>query len=157
MVPILTPPDHERLTGLRSLPVVSHPSIFRATLAREMEEEGLNPGQISDMVQAASEVVVNALQHGGGLRAVRIGRVSDRFVCEVTDQNGRLDDPLAGYIAPAHAEHSSGLWIARQLTWRLQPAALVSRPHRPALDLSFGRRVTRAAAVGRRRAPPRRP
>lgn len=118
-LPLLASED-EPLTGLRSLPLVNHPAIFRRRLAQEMEAEGLNPEQISDMSQAANEVVVNALQHGGGLRAVRVGRAFDRFVCEVTDQTGRLDDPLAGYLAPgAQPEQSSGLWIARQLTWRL--------------------------------------
>ena len=115
-------PDDEPLPGLRSLPLVNHPAIFRRLLAgRDGAPRESNPEQIGEMVQAANEVVVNALQHGGGLRSVRVGRVVDRFVCEVTDHRmDRLDDPLAGYLAPgSEPEQSFGLWAARQLTWRL--------------------------------------
>ena len=41
-------------------------------------------------------------------------------MCEVSDAGGGLDDPLAGYVPPcAPAGNGAGLWVARQLTRRL--------------------------------------
>jgi anti-sigma regulatory factor (Ser/Thr protein kinase) len=48
---------------------------------------------------------------------MRVGRVGDRFVCEISDNGGGHDDPLAGYMAPRPgAVDGAGLWVARQLT-----------------------------------------
>jgi anti-sigma regulatory factor (Ser/Thr protein kinase) len=38
-------------------------------------------------------------------------------VCEVTDQGGGVQDPLAGFVPPKpSASAGMGLWIARQLS-----------------------------------------
>jgi anti-sigma regulatory factor (Ser/Thr protein kinase) len=72
------------------------------------------------MILAASEVVVNAGRHGGGVRTLRVGGGDGTFVCEVSDAGGGLEDPLAGYMPPgAPSGHGGGLWVARQLTRRL--------------------------------------
>jgi anti-sigma regulatory factor (Ser/Thr protein kinase) len=48
-----------------------------------------------------------------------VGRVGDRFVCELTDRGPGFDDPLAGYLPPRDGNPGAGLWIARQATSRL--------------------------------------
>jgi anti-sigma regulatory factor (Ser/Thr protein kinase) len=68
---------------------------------------------------AASEIANNAMQHGGGIREVRVGRMQGRFVCEIVDRGEGFDDPAAGYLAPREGI-GTGLWVARQLTWRIE-------------------------------------
>jgi anti-sigma regulatory factor (Ser/Thr protein kinase) len=71
------------------------------------------------MLVAGTEVAANAVRHGSGIQEVRTGRADGRFVCEVVDRGPGFDDPAAGYIAPREGT-GSGLWVARQLTWRLE-------------------------------------
>jgi anti-sigma regulatory factor (Ser/Thr protein kinase) len=80
-----------------------------------------------NLLVAAAEVLANAERHGGGTPSVRVGRVGDRFVCEVSDDGPGIRDPLAGFLPPrrGHAD-GAGLWVARQLTRQLE---LVPSPH----------------------------
>ena len=71
------------------------------------------------MLLAASEIASNALRHGRGIEDIRVGHVQGRFVCEIIDRGPGFDDPAAGYLAP-RAGAGRGLWVARQLTWRLE-------------------------------------
>ena len=66
-------------------------------------------------------MLANAQRHGGETLSVRVGRVGDRFVCEVSDDGPGIDDPLAGFLPPrpGHAD-GAGLWVARQLTRQLE-------------------------------------
>jgi anti-sigma regulatory factor (Ser/Thr protein kinase) len=73
---------------------------------------------VLDMLLAATEIATNALEHGGGVEEVRVGRVEGRFVCEIVDRGSGFDDPGAGYLAPRKGL-GTGLWVARQLTWRI--------------------------------------
>jgi hypothetical protein len=58
-------------------------------------------------------VLTNADRHGGGVRAIRIGRVGERYVCDVSDHGPGLDDPLAGYLPPRPGHPAgAGLWVA---------------------------------------------
>ena len=42
---------------------------------------------------------------------------TDGIVCEITDQGGGVQDPLAGLVPPKPAASAGmGLWIARQLS-----------------------------------------
>ena len=75
------------------------------------------------MILATSEVVMNAARHGDGVRRIRVGGGDGTFACEVSDRGGGLNDPLAGYVPPgAPAAGGAGLWVARQLTRRLDLA-----------------------------------
>lgn len=119
-------PGHEPLPELRRLPPGDSPGSFRDRLARELTAANVSDDRARDMLVAANEVVVNAWLHAGGPRALRLGRVGDRFVCEVSDGGPGLDDPLSGYTSPKREQtRGGGLWIARQLTWRLD---LLSSP-----------------------------
>jgi anti-sigma regulatory factor (Ser/Thr protein kinase) len=108
------------LSGLRSLPGAGDLEGFRERLAGELSAaEKISPAKALDMLVAATEIAANALKHGGGIKEARAGRVDGRFVCEVVDHGSGFDDPAAGYLAPREGT-GTGLWIARQLTWRVE-------------------------------------
>jgi anti-sigma regulatory factor (Ser/Thr protein kinase) len=90
---------------------------FRERLARELVIESVSEAKALDMLLAATEVAANAIEHGGGVEAVRVGRAQGRFVCEIVDRGSGFDDPTAGYLAPREGI-GTGLWVARQLTWQ---------------------------------------
>jgi|1186.fasta_scaffold17163_2 anti-sigma regulatory factor (Ser/Thr protein kinase) len=92
---------------------------FRESLARELGAENVPRATAMDALVAGSEIAANAVRHGGGIEEVRMGGADGRFVCEVTDRGSGFDDPLAGYVAPREGI-GTGLWVARQLTWRLE-------------------------------------
>jgi anti-sigma regulatory factor (Ser/Thr protein kinase) len=47
-----------------------------------------------------------------------VGLVGGRFVCEIVDRGTGFDDPTAGFLPPRPGI-GSGLWVARQLAWRI--------------------------------------
>lgn len=112
-------PEPESLPQLRSLAVGHDLERFRERLARELMAASVPEATALDMLVAGSEVATNAMRHGGGIEEVRVGNAAGRFVCEVIDRGRGFDDPAAGYLVP-RAGTGSGLWIARQLTWRLE-------------------------------------
>jgi anti-sigma regulatory factor (Ser/Thr protein kinase) len=115
----LTPP-FEPLPGLRSLELGSSRELHDR-LAEELAAASLHESRARDLLVAAGEVLCNAGRYGGGVQDVRVGRVGEHVVCEVTDGGGGFDDPLAGFLPPRPlAENQAGLWIARQLTARLE-------------------------------------
>jgi anti-sigma regulatory factor (Ser/Thr protein kinase) len=114
----ITPPP-EPLRGLRSIAPVRDPEQLRELLARELNAAGFGEAKTLELLLAATEIATNALQHGAGIEDIRVGRAHGRFVCEITDRGPGFDDPAAGYLAP-RAGVGSGLWVARQLTWRIE-------------------------------------
>jgi anti-sigma regulatory factor (Ser/Thr protein kinase) len=113
-------PAYERLTGLRSLDV-GEPAQLQDRLADALLAASMPENQARDMLVAAREVLSNAERYGNGVRSMRVGRVGEHLVCEVTDAGGGIDDPLAGYLPPRRLrDDRAGLWIARQLTSRLE-------------------------------------
>jgi anti-sigma regulatory factor (Ser/Thr protein kinase) len=106
---------------LRSLPLEPDPRRFREVLAGAMASAQVTGERAERMLSAAGEVLSNAHRHGGGLRSIRVGRVGDHFVCELADRGRGIDDPLAGYLPPRPGGGwDAGLWVARQLTRRLE-------------------------------------
>jgi anti-sigma regulatory factor (Ser/Thr protein kinase) len=114
----VTPPPEE-LTELRSIPGGRDAEECRERLAPELIAAGLGEGKTLEMLLAATEIATNAIQHGDGIKDVLVGRAQGRFVCEIVDHGPGFDDPAAGYLAP-RAGIGSGLWVARQLTWRIE-------------------------------------
>jgi len=112
-------PVPEPLSGLRSIPFGGDAEQFRGRLARELVTEKVSEAKALDMLVAATEIAANAVMHGGGVEEVRVGRAEGRFVCEIIDRRSGFDDPAAGYLAP-RAGVGTGLWVARQLTWRIE-------------------------------------
>jgi anti-sigma regulatory factor (Ser/Thr protein kinase) len=123
-------PEPTALTGLRSISFGRDVAEFREHLAAELVAENVPATKILEALLAATEIATNAIQHGGGVERVRVGRVDGRFVCEIVDRGGGFDDPAAGYLAPREGI-GSGLWVARQLTRRIElfpsPAGFTAR------------------------------
>jgi anti-sigma regulatory factor (Ser/Thr protein kinase) len=115
---VLTPAPAP-LVGLRSITFGRDLEELRERLAPELVAESMTEARALDMLVAATEVAENAIEHGGGVEDVRVGRAQGRFVCEIIDRGPGFDDPAAGYLAP-WAGVGTGLWVARQLTWRLE-------------------------------------
>jgi anti-sigma regulatory factor (Ser/Thr protein kinase) len=110
----------ERLPRLHDVAADGGSQELKDALSRALADAGVAGDAAEAMVLAASEVVVNAERHGGGVRTLRVGGGGGNFVCEVSDAGRGLEDPLAGYLPPgAGAGHGGGLWVARQLTRRL--------------------------------------
>jgi anti-sigma regulatory factor (Ser/Thr protein kinase) len=112
-------PDPEPLPELRSCSVGQDLERFREQLARALMAEKVPQARALDFLVAGTELAANAVRHGAGIEEVRVGCAHGRFVCEVIDRGGGFDDPVAGYLAPREGR-ASGLWIARQLTWRFE-------------------------------------
>jgi anti-sigma regulatory factor (Ser/Thr protein kinase) len=112
-------PEPEPLPDLRSYPAVVDIERFREQLARELVAENVPEAKALDMLVAGTEIAANAVRHGAGIEELRMGRVEGRFVCEVIDRGSGFDDPAAGYLAPQEGT-GTGLWVARQLTWRVE-------------------------------------
>jgi anti-sigma regulatory factor (Ser/Thr protein kinase) len=112
-------PAAEPIAQLRPIPFGRDTEEFRERLAQELVAEDVPEARVLDMLLAASEIAANAIEHGGGVQDVRVGRSQGRFVCEVVDRGEGFDDPAAGYLAPRMGV-GKGLWVARQLTWRIE-------------------------------------
>ena len=112
-------PEPEPLPELRAFSVGDDVELFRERLARELVAEKVPEAKALDMLVAGTEIAANALRHGGGIAQVRVGSAHGRFVCEVIDRGRGFDDPAAGYLVPREGV-GAGLWIARQLTWKVE-------------------------------------
>ena len=60
---------------------------------------GLSGAKLSDLVLTVNELATNTVRHGGGEGTLSLWRAGDAVVCEVRDR-GRIEDPLAGRVAP---------------------------------------------------------
>src|SRR5256714_13177474 len=107
------------LTGLRPIPLGRGAEELREQLARELAADEISEAHSLDILLASTEIAANAIQHGRGIQEVRVGRARGRFVCEIVDRGDGFDDPSAGYLAPREGI-GAGLWVARQLTWRIE-------------------------------------
>jgi anti-sigma regulatory factor (Ser/Thr protein kinase) len=112
-------PAPEPLPQLRSVEAGDDLERFRERLAYELTAANVPEATALDLLVAGTEVAANAVRHGGGIAEVRVGTAAGRFVCEVIDRGDGFDDPAAGYLVP-RAGTGSGLWVARQLVWRLE-------------------------------------
>jgi anti-sigma regulatory factor (Ser/Thr protein kinase) len=93
---------------------------FRKRLRGELATAGIPSNRADELILAATEVLSNAHRYGDGPTARCVGHIDGRFVCEISDHGPGLDDPLAGYLPPGTGDDTSaGLWVARQLTHRL--------------------------------------
>jgi anti-sigma regulatory factor (Ser/Thr protein kinase) len=115
-------PTPTRLRGLHELPLDGGgPTAFRAALREELHAALVPEVEAENMLVAAGEVLANAERYGSETVNVQVGRVGNRFVCQISDDGPGIDDPLAGFLPPrpGHTE-GAGLWVARQLTRQLE-------------------------------------
>ncbi len=80
-------------------------------------EASLPRARVEELVLAVSELAGNTVRHAGGGGKLALWITPDGVVCEVRDQGGGMEDPLAGLVPPEpSASAGMGLWIARQLS-----------------------------------------
>src|SRR6478672_161165 len=84
LLPRITPAPAP-LTGLRPIPFGRDSEELREQLVRELAADKISDAQSIDLLVAATEIANNAMQHGGGIRGVHVGRSRGRFVCEIVD------------------------------------------------------------------------
>lgn len=114
----MTPPARA-LPDLRTIGSATDPEQVRERLAPELAAAKVREAKRVEMLIAATEIATNAIRHGRGIHDIRVGVARGRFVCEITDRGPGFVDPAAGYLAPRTGQ-GSGLWVARQLTWRIE-------------------------------------
>jgi anti-sigma regulatory factor (Ser/Thr protein kinase) len=114
-------PRPDDVSGLEAVPADDGARALRTRLRSEMTAADVPDDRAQRMLTAAGEILANAHQHGGGVRGMRLGRVGEHFVCEISDHGPGLDNPLAGYLPPRPGHSgAAGLWVARQATTRLE-------------------------------------
>jgi anti-sigma regulatory factor (Ser/Thr protein kinase) len=97
------------------------PANARAFVAERAARAGLSPGRRFDLQLAVTELLANALVHGGGKATVRVWVATGYLHCQVDDEGPGIADALAGYRPPgAAAGDGRGLWLARQVVDLLQ-------------------------------------
>jgi anti-sigma regulatory factor (Ser/Thr protein kinase) len=89
----------------------------RHAVARQLSAAGLHGRAYEDFLLAITEVVTNAVLHGGGEGHLRLWHVHGRLHCEVADRGpGTAPERLAGIALPsAHAVGGRGMFLVRQL------------------------------------------
>jgi anti-sigma regulatory factor (Ser/Thr protein kinase) len=89
----------------------------RHAVARQLSAAGLHGRAYEDFLLAITEVITNAVMHGGGQGDLRLWRIDGRLHCEVADRGpGSAPERLAGLALPsAHAVGGRGMFLVRQL------------------------------------------
>ena len=90
-------------------------AVARRAFAAAAMVWGLTAGRADELSLAVSEVVTNAVVHGGGVASLRVWCRHD-LTCVVDDGGAGNDDPLLGYVPPLPGSLGGyGLWVTRQL------------------------------------------
>ncbi|HLL65377.1 MAG TPA: ATP-binding protein [Micromonosporaceae bacterium] len=82
---------------------------------------GLSDMRLYHVVVAVSELMSNAVQHGGGSGTLRMWADDRRLYCEVADQGpGIPGGQINGYHLPDPTEvRGRGIWLTRQICDRV--------------------------------------
>lgn len=109
--PLPADPRAERLT-LRNFDDLR---VARSLTTRCAEDAGLSADRAMDLELIVSELATNSLKYTDGGCELAFWRKGGALVCQV-DDNGRLDDPLAGRRLPAvYATTGRGLFLVNAL------------------------------------------
>lgn len=76
-------------------------SEVRRFVTGQAEAAGLAEDRLADLQIAVTELAANSVAHAGGTGDLRVWWAGEHLVCEIRD-DGRLTDPLAGRLTPAH-------------------------------------------------------
>ena len=72
--------------------------------------------RVEEILLVVTEIAVNGLIHGRGVRCVHVWTGPEALTCEVLDNGDGVPDPLAPYRPGAPCpDGSRGLWLANQL------------------------------------------
>jgi anti-sigma regulatory factor (Ser/Thr protein kinase) len=119
--PVALPQRRADLT----LEAVTRPGAARHALA--LLDDDLAPGILDRAKLIVSELVTNAILHGGGRADVRYWHDPDTIFVEVADDGPGIDDPVAILRPPALGVRGVGLWVSNIEATRLHVAA--RHPH----------------------------
>lgn len=111
------------------LPADAVDEVTTSAAARSMlraEAGDAPPDLLRSAMLVLSELVTNAILHGGGTAEVSLWRTDDGVVMEVGDHGPGLSDRFAGLRPPHLPSRGAGLWIAR-----LESARLSLTPRTP--------------------------
>lgn len=75
--------------------------LLRRFVADHAGAAGLDADRVADLQIAVTELATNSVAHAGGAGTLRVWRTARHLICEIHD-DGRLADPLAGRLTPAH-------------------------------------------------------
>jgi hypothetical protein len=113
-------PGPEPLPGLREVSPGENARSLRERLANELDADAMPADRARNMLVAAGEVAANAHRHADGLRRMRVGRVV--AISSASSQTGgrgsTIRSPVTAHLTRGPVE-GGGLWVARQLTSRL--------------------------------------
>ena len=99
------------------LPIDGRLGEVRRSVRALASEADLPRARVEELVLAVTELAGNTVRHAGGGGRLALWITPEGIVCEVTDQGGGVQDPLAGLVPPKpSASAGMGLWIARQLS-----------------------------------------
>jgi serine/threonine-protein kinase RsbW len=87
----------------------------RRQVSRAAGRIGLRPEQADLFTVAVNEIVINAIQHGGGTAEVTIAAQDGRVVVDVRDHGRGIGRDVHALPPPPEQTHGRGLWLARQL------------------------------------------
>ena len=95
---------------------VSGVAEVRRRVTEAAHEVGLSPERVAAFTVAVNEIVINAVEHGGGTAAVTLILQARRLVVEVVDHGTapwQFSAPTAA--PPPDQVHGRGLWLATKL------------------------------------------
>jgi len=111
-------------------------SEVRRHVRRYAAAVGLNAVRLDDFIIAVSEILANAVLHGGGDGRISLRRDGASVRCVVTDHGKGLPDgyDIARPADPATQGGGRGLWLARTLCDRV---TLLSSPGGTLVELTL--------------------
>lgn len=94
----------------------------RTTASTFAQQHGAARGQLDKLVLMASELVVNAIHHGGGRGRMQLWRLGSSLYCEVSDAGAGMACPEQAGLTPPKAgtPGGRGLWVVRTLADAVQ-------------------------------------
>jgi anti-sigma regulatory factor (Ser/Thr protein kinase) len=126
------PPDADTSTTVADTDL----GALRQRVTAEAQAAGLGEYQRQCLALAATEIVANALHHGGTVATVMTWAEGSSFCCEVSDAGPGIADPVAVYRPPEPARGRCGLWLARTFCDDLR---IVTSPAGTTVRMSFTR------------------
>ncbi|MEV0130369.1 ATP-binding protein [Dactylosporangium sp. NPDC050688] len=111
--------DSDTAPVLVALPPVTVAGVaeVRRRVSEAARKVGLSPERVASFTVAVNEIVINAVEHGGGTAVVTLMMWARRLVVEVVD-HGTAPWQFTVPAAPPPPDqvHGRGLWLAKQLS-----------------------------------------